>query len=318
MDLFWHNPLANMYGPFFLVLYGTVAVGLLIFYGWLIRRADTTDTLPPLTVPPEVDPYEMAYLRGGENEAVRLVVFELMQRGYLHIVEEKTGIFSKEKVFARCENHPDVAELSTFARTAFDWFSVSRKPQDIFQSSPLTTLAVEYTDRFRQRIESESLLAPAEKKATAVSAGFFIALALLGLGLYKLVVALNTGHHNVLFLIGGMIVSLIAVVIVGSVAARHRLSKRGRAYLAALQERFDNVKQQAMTAPAGQFEPAWLAAFGLFGVTALAGTMYSDFGDMFHRSAGAGGCGGTGSSCGGGGCGGGGCGGGCGGCGGGD
>ena len=194
MDWVWNNPLGTMYGPYFLVLYGAVAVGLLLFYAWLIRRADTTDTLPPLTPPADVDPYEMAYLRGGENEAVRLVVFELMQRGYLQIVEEKTGILAKEKVFVRRENHPDPAELSTFARTAFDWFSISRKPRDIFQSSPLTTLAVEHTDWLPPARRAGIAARAAEKKTTAIAAGLVIAAVLIGLGAYKLTVA--TEHRS--------------------------------------------------------------------------------------------------------------------------
>ena len=44
-----------------------------------------------------------------------------------------------------------------------------------------------------------------------------------------------------------------------------------------------------------------LAAFGLFGVVALAGTPYDDFGKMFNHPASAGGRGGS-SGCGGGGC----------------
>jgi len=47
------------------------------------------NSLPPLPLPHAPDPFEIACLRGGENEAARLAIFELTQRGYLEVVDQK-------------------------------------------------------------------------------------------------------------------------------------------------------------------------------------------------------------------------------------
>ena len=36
-----------------------------------------------------VEPYEVAYLRGGSRELLKLRLFELMQKGYLIVIEKK-------------------------------------------------------------------------------------------------------------------------------------------------------------------------------------------------------------------------------------
>ena len=53
-----------------------------------MRGRDRTANLPPLPIPADPDPCEIAYLRGGENEATRLIVFDLIQRGCLGVLVE--------------------------------------------------------------------------------------------------------------------------------------------------------------------------------------------------------------------------------------
>src|SRR5687767_253102 len=89
MNVLFDNPLANLRGPEFLFVYAAIAV-LAIVAGRLISRGfDETKNLPVPPVPPEIDPYELAYLRGGHAEYVRLVILDLVQRKYLQQVEVK-------------------------------------------------------------------------------------------------------------------------------------------------------------------------------------------------------------------------------------
>src|SRR3712207_6649261 len=83
-----HNPIGDMYGPHFLLLYGIVIIATLVACKLASIWAERSMALPPLLIPSQPDPYEIAYLRGGTNEVTRLAIFDLLQRGYLEMNEE--------------------------------------------------------------------------------------------------------------------------------------------------------------------------------------------------------------------------------------
>jgi hypothetical protein len=57
MDWLMHNALADMYGPHFLLLYGSVIVLTLAACWWTLRQCDPTTSLFPPAVPSAPDPY---------------------------------------------------------------------------------------------------------------------------------------------------------------------------------------------------------------------------------------------------------------------
>ena len=75
-----HNPLADLSGPHFLLLYACVIVGTLFWVALSRQGLDPASEERPPLVPAHPDPYEIAYLRGGENEVTRVTVFSLIQR----------------------------------------------------------------------------------------------------------------------------------------------------------------------------------------------------------------------------------------------
>src|SRR4051794_17344181 len=97
------DSIATMSGPQFLFLYGAIVVLTIAICHWVVNRPDwTAELLPPLQIPSDPDPYEIAYLRGGVNELSRLLIFNLMERGYLTIVDPK------QHQIQRAPNHPDL------------------------------------------------------------------------------------------------------------------------------------------------------------------------------------------------------------------
>src|SRR4029078_10245815 len=92
MHIIAANFIADMPGPTFLVFYAAVIVTV-YFVVWLVlRQRDSSHLLPPMAIPADPDPYEIAYLRGGENEVLRLIILELIQREYLKIEGDTIGI----------------------------------------------------------------------------------------------------------------------------------------------------------------------------------------------------------------------------------
>ncbi len=52
-----------------------------------IRAVDQTLGFDLPVIPAKIDPYQIAYLRGGENETTRVAVASLVQRGLLQMTE---------------------------------------------------------------------------------------------------------------------------------------------------------------------------------------------------------------------------------------
>lgn len=333
MDALRHNFIAEMTGPEFLVFYGIALTLTVVACRWRIRLADPSATLPPAPIPAAPDPYEIAYLRGSRNELLRVILFTLVQKGYLRPTDDKKRI-------ERADSLPDPGDLSEMERCVYGHFTKPLAPGDLFQGLLPERLG-KLARPLEGRLIAEGLLTSPDTRDRARAVGWTGASVLL-LGLYKFLIALEKGRGNVLFLVA--LSALTAVVLV--VACRvPRLSVRGRDYLSRLQLAFGGLKRNvarpsAVAAPPTDAarpadaarpsdtlpgtKPALLLLVGIFGAGVLADTAYAFVPELFPRSGAradsggggscGGGCGVSGGSCGSGGCGGGG--GGCGGCGG--
>lgn len=320
MDFLFDNPLADLYGPYFLILYGFIIVASIIGYRVFKNRLDRSEQLGVPPIPNNPDAFEISYLRGGENELARTVVFALAQKNLLKFVNDDqlhqvqpTGIeFNKR-------------DLSPIENTALDWFKYARDTKEMFQTNGLADALHPYVETYRRRIESQNFIvddAMQNQNSRLVVSTFLVFAAV---GAYKFLVAVYFGHWNVF---GIVAVTIAGTVILGIAGKMPRLTKRGQSYLKRLQLAFERIKPSNHNStlgigstPSATFASVdpFLLSVGVFGGAALAGTMYSDYNRTFEKAqsqTGGGSCGsGCGSSCSSGG--GSSCGGGCGGCGGG-
>ncbi|HEY0047972.1 MAG TPA: TIGR04222 domain-containing membrane protein [Pyrinomonadaceae bacterium] len=331
MDFLFDNPLANMPGIIFLIFYSLLAVFSLGIFGIWKMQADKTASLPVPPIPPNIDPYEIAYLRGGMNEVARAAVFALRQKDFLIIQTD-----GKNSRIHRNQHQTDKRSLNQLEQTVLNWFGVSREPKEVFQGYGLIQVLEPYYGVYESRLEQQQFLTGDETRSRVKRARNIVLLLILGFGAYKFVAALINGYLNVF---GIIIVAVIATLITFAVARLPRLTNLGKTYLERLQLAFDRLKQQTQQAyqlsgtpkvlPSAQFAGAdpLLLSVGVFGGAVLAGTIYDDYNQAFERAqnqAAASGSSGCGSACGsgcssssGGDGGGSSCGGGCGGCGGG-
>ena len=307
-----HNPVGDMYGPHFLGFYAVVIVLVFIITKLIFHFFDPSDPSNVPQVPLVVDPYEIAYLRGGENEVTRLAIFDLIQRGYLERITKAKG----GDQIAQAKDRPDERHLGPVEKAVFFFFVSPCSAQDVFQSD-LGSQVRKYCDNYQMKLEQERFI------LRKPDSGFFnmvmiIGLAVIvGLGGYKLIVALAKGRYNVEFLI---LMGVGAGFLHLGLFRPPRMSLKGRKYLERLQLAYDRLENKEAKKNFHTTDPTLLLMAGVFGVGALAGTGYSYYPAIFQKannrwysssSCGAG-CGYTVSSCGGGGgggCGGGGCGG---------
>ncbi len=311
MSLF-DNPLGRMYGPFFLLLYALICLAAILYVRYLLpkhmlRRSDEESP----KIPDRPDPYEMAYLWQTENELLSLVIFNLVRRRYLALIQTKSGTRVKK-------NAADVTLLSMMEEEVYRRLDKEKRletfAKDVYRDSYFRT----HTESLDKALKEQGLLWSGYEDEKFRNHKLKIVAALAGLGLYKIIAAIQHGHSNVLFII---LIALVASINLMKVKVIKMPSIKGYKLHEKLKQIFRPVYGKQLLNQAPYTEQLLL---GIYGFSLLAGSDYVDFytcavsGLVAHPSiefdsstSGGGSCSG-GSGCSGGG----GCGGGCGGCGG--
>lgn len=117
MNIFIDNPISHMYGPDFLVLYGSTILITLTCYKSFLHG--NISSLAATEIPSQPDSYEIAYLRDGELGVAKLACLDLQQKGLIQV---------KKK---RLERSPDADNVFSFnltplEKTVFDWLKYPR------------------------------------------------------------------------------------------------------------------------------------------------------------------------------------------------
>lgn len=288
----------DLSGPAFLIFY--IVLSALVILGIRVaRRWTESGPIPRIDLS---DPLLIAYLRGGPAEAMRVAVVSLVDRGLLICSVNRLQTAAK----ASAEKVGRPIEKLLLAK-----FAQSDEAASMFSNSTLKSACRPY----EQTLRNVRLLPDENTQFVRVVIFGIAFLILAGVGLSKLVIALERGRSNVCFLI----VLIVVAIVVAAKQSFPRLTETGKAMIQDVKQLYSGLRSRAASLKPGgaSMEPMMLAA--VFGVGALGGGFgYTK--TLFPRakekaSSCASGCGSCGSSCGSS-CGGGGCGGGCGGCGG--
>ncbi|MBL8524468.1 MAG: TIGR04222 domain-containing membrane protein [Betaproteobacteria bacterium] len=278
----------------FLAFY--LVVGILVAWGlrrWIISSESNGAPAQNLT-----DPYLIAYLRAGENEAMRVATVALLDRGLL----EANGEQIKTKSSASVEMVKRPIEKAILRK-----FLAAGEAHELFKDAGAKAAC----DSYRQALLKDGLIADASTYAKRALPAL-MAIGLMGAITWtKISIAFSQGRHNVGFLVFLTIIFAIVLIYIW----KRRLTGRGNAMLADLKDLFSRLKGRAKTLRAGgqTNEAAMLAA--VFGLSALPAAHFPFMEKLYPaRSSDGSGCGSSSSSCSSGsscsgGCGGGGCGG---------
>ena len=308
------NPL-DFSGPGFLAFFmgfGLFVLGVMIFW---IRDAELAYPVPGFNPP---DPYEIAYLRGGRAEMLRVVVFSLIDRGLLVLTEsDKLKTVSQDAVSIPKRD---------IERSVLKAFITEELPETVFKNDRVDVPATFYRNRLeRWKVLPDIDTFKFRMRAIAVAVAIVCALSIA-----KIVIAAQR-HRPFFFLL------LLSGLIVWLLVSQYRRKRTflGDRVVRDLQKLFVGLMARAPHLKAGGATNEAALAAAIFGLSALpysrfpyvekifkkkvsstgtnsydCGTGLDDCGSSFGSSN-ASGCGSScGSSCGGGGCGGG-----CGGCG---
>ena len=304
MDILFDNPLGSMYGPYFLVFYGFVILFTSIALAFAKSAIDKTNNLPLPPIPSSIDPYEIAYLRGGDNEVARSIIFSLMQKGCVEL-----AAVGKSTEIKRLNNQTN-DNLSEIEQKGLNWLGNSRDIKEVFQKNGLVSELESYGLSYQTRLERGQMLTGEDLKRNFAPWKLTAYSLIAGLGIYKLLAAVAYGSFNIILLV---IFAITGIFIIRSVSKLPRVTKLGKSYLERLQLAFDNLKYQSQAAyitngrqrnvPQTAFSGVdpLLLSVGVFGTGILAGTVFDNYNHAFQRGqqqTAASSCGsGCGSSC---------------------
>jgi uncharacterized protein (TIGR04222 family) len=309
------NPF-DLPGPQFLLFYLFLVVLTVGTLGWLRRRAEgergtfdeklreTNRGVIRFRPGGEVDlssiasdPYLIAFLRGGKNEALRVAALSLIDRGIL-LVRKENLLAAPGVTVAHLHRPIEQALVRHFAAEGAS--------QSIFSDKTLEAACAGY----QEALATARLMPDSEQKQRR-KALFFSGLALLGgVALLKMALAFSRGRFNLIFLAVMVLVAIVALAIV----INPQQTPSGKKLLGDLRTLFQSLRSRASSIQPGgsSHELALLAA--VYGVGAVSATNFPFVQTLFPKASDGGVIGGAcgsscGSSCGGS------CGGGCGGCG---
>jgi uncharacterized protein (TIGR04222 family) len=278
----------DLRGPDFLVFYGVLTAGLILL-AVAVRYWVEMGPVPRFK---EVDPYLVAYLRGGADETLKLAVLSLLDRGLL----------KAEGAFLSAEPS-DVARVRRPVEKAIlEEFNIPTTAYSILQKSgPRQACRA-----FENELKDKGLLPSSKQIQARVVLGVFVVAILWWVAYTKLQIAASRGKHNISFL---FLLALAGPFLLTAIL-RSRRTALGSRVLADLKILFAGLQHRASEIQPGGATNELALAVGVFGLEVLQWTVFTHVVTLFPAGRGSDSSGSScGSSCGGG------CGGGCGGCG---
>jgi uncharacterized protein (TIGR04222 family) len=290
------NPF-ELRGPEFLFFYFCFSLVVIFAITILRRRAESGPT-PKIDLG---DPYLIAYLRGGEQEALGVAVISLVDRGML--VMNDQVIRCADHVAGDMVKHPIEYEV-------LKKFGDPGEAHSIFKDDNLKSMFQPYRDK----LERAGLMPDAEVRRDRQMRLLLALMALGVVGVIKIVFGLSLGKP-----VGFLVVMMIAAMVIAAFTTFKRLTARGKETLSDVTNLYSGLRTRVNSLSPGS-ESAELAMFAaVFGVAALATTPFAYAQTLFPRATNNSSCGSScgssdsssscgssdgGSSCGGGGCGG--------------
>jgi len=284
------NPFA-LHGPDFLAFYIGLGIVMVAIQFLLGRAIETPGFMPQLQM---TDPYQIAYLRGGASEALRITVLSLIDRGLITASGRSLTADPGAENIAR--RPIEKAVLRFYRRQG----KIRKLLSDMG--------AVEACGEYKNTLVDFGLVAGSQTFARRLIPFLIAAMALVFVGVLKIAIALSEGRHNLGFL------TLLMIGFVGLsvwIFRRHR-TRLGDAMMGDLRTIFVRLRSRADSLRQGGAtnEAALLAA--VFGIDELSPARFpalealtpkqkkSDGGSSCSSSCGSSSCGGgCGGGCGG-------------------
>lgn len=215
-----------MNGPEFLILYAILIAVALLITRWFNHWRDPHSGEPLPAVPSPADPYELAWLRGGSPEAIRLAVYELIQAGLLES-SWRAPVGSRAGTYLLANLQAEPVALAPLARVVLRACATPQKPKDLMHGS-----LVEGVDaacrHWQLKHEEAGFLLSSSQRTSGWLLMILSVLTLIFITYARVSETLAHGHSNVFFLLALTVVAIVVMYRFGRPATR--LTARGAAY----------------------------------------------------------------------------------------
>lgn len=258
------NPF-NFAGPQFLLFYAVLSVVVLAVVRNLRRKREreTVADRRALLSEKMTDPYLIAYLRGGREEALRVAMVSLIDRGYLKVVDGQVQSTGREQSELR----------KPFEKKMVQFFAKQQTAQQVFQWS------FPELDEYEKMLAHRRLLPDLAIRSMRGTVWIMAASLLVSVAAIKVFIGISR-DRPVSFLI---VMALIVQVILYKVL-HPRMTELGFWFLGETRNLFESLKlRSSQIRPGGSTaELALLTA--VFGVGALAGTEFAWSKKLFPKA----------------------------------
>lgn len=275
MDSIFENPLARMYGPAFLLFYVLLYILAAIYLFYIAPKlAAKVPEDPYQALPGNPDVYELAYLRGAENEVVALLIYTLLRKEYFVFQTEnkKTSLH-----ITRNEKHQQNAVLPEIEKDALEELDKPKAIDAFAKKLSHCSKFLHHCANIKNKLEKDSFLWSSKEAEQFGRMKLFTIALLVALGLYKVSAALSHGHNNVIILI---IIAIAGSLILNKMQVKEIPTSKGRARLKNFKEMFKPVQ-----GPPLLFQPLYLqqTLLALYGFYLLESSSMNNF---YHLVAG--------------------------------
>jgi uncharacterized protein (TIGR04222 family) len=253
--------LFELRGPEFLLFYfcfSLAVIGAII----LLRRRAESGGSPRIDLG---DPYLIAYLRGGEDEALRVAVVSLVDRGML--VADGRLIRRADHVTVDMASRP-------IERAVLELFITADNGASILKDKNLKPVFQPYQDT----LERAGLLPDGATRGARLKR-LMLGLAALGIvGVIKIQIGLSLERP-----VGFLVVMMIVAIVIAAAVSFPRLTARGKATLEDITNLYSGLRTQIHSYGAGGASAELAMYAAVFGVAALAATPFAYAEDLFRR-----------------------------------
>ncbi len=277
-------PFFNLPGPAFLNFFGVVVVAVLLLAFLAIYLADRTGRAPPPPVPDEPDAMAVALLSGGVGRVIQTLVYDLDERGYAMLDDEGRIVPAGEKPRPGALSEMELRVLA----------AIRHKPtaRQLFEDRALRHHLFNDLAPMRAALAAQGLLQPplvGLVKRLAQALGALVIVSVAGVRLWSIVTVEQGNPSYLVFLAMAATAALVALCYV---LTRETASRRGQAFVAAMQAAFAEKLAEAIRPirspgpKARAFGGAALYLIALYGFAPLRGTTDSKFAEAFQDASG--------------------------------